>query len=68
MVDDEHEDEYSLCATVTDGRPYLAMVHHRVGRLAGECDCADSRPPESFCEHSVAVGLSYLDEDGAPGG
>ncbi|CAN5286586.1 hypothetical protein BH18ACT4_BH18ACT4_04510 [soil metagenome] len=54
--------------TVTDGRPYLAMVHHRVGRLAGECDCADSRPPESFCEHSVAVGLSYLDEDGAPGG
>jgi uncharacterized Zn finger protein len=68
MVDDEYEDEYSLCATVTDDRPYLAMVHHRVGRLAGECDCADSRAPWSFCEHSVAVGLSYLDEYGAPRG
>jgi uncharacterized Zn finger protein len=67
MVDDEYEDEYSLCATVTDGRPYLAMVHHRVGRLAGECDCPDGRPG-SFCEHSVALGLSYLDDDGAPGG
>jgi len=30
MTDDVYEDEYSLCATVTDGRRYLAMVHHRV--------------------------------------
>lgn len=43
MVDDEYEDEYSLCATVTDGRAYLAMVHHRVGCLAGECDCPTAR-------------------------
>lgn len=61
-VDDEYEDEYSLCATVTDGPAYLAMVHHRVGRLAGECDCPDGRAG-LFCAHCVAVGLSYLDED-----
>lgn len=59
MVEDEYEDEYSLCATVTDGRKYLAMVHHRVGRLAGECDCPDAKAVP-LCEHSVAVGLSYL--------
>ena len=64
MVEDEYEDEYSLCATVTDGRKYLAMVHHRVGRLAGECDCPDARAVP-LCEHSVAVGLSYL-SGGAP--
>ncbi len=63
MVEDEYEDEYSLCATVTDGRAYLAMVHHRVGRLAGECDCPDAKAVP-FCEHSVAVGLAYL--EGAP--
>lgn len=40
-VDDFHEDEFSLCAAVHDGRPYLAMVHHRVGLLSGECDCPD---------------------------
>ncbi len=57
------EDEYSLCATVTDGRAYLAMVHHGVGRLAGECDCPDAKAVP-FCEHSVAVGLAYL--EGAP--
>lgn len=62
MIDDQYEDEYSLCATVTDGRPYLAMVHHRVGRLTGECDCPNGEPG-SFCEHSVAVGLAYLDEE-----
>ncbi len=67
MIDDEYEDEYSLCATVTDGRPYLAMVHHRVGRLAGECECPDGKPG-SFCEHSVAVGLAYLFDEGGHGG
>ena len=61
-IDDLYEDEYSLCATVYDGQPYLAMVHHRVGRLSGECDCSDGGPG-SFCEHSVAVGLCYLSED-----
>jgi len=65
MVDDEYEDEYSLCATVTDGGAYLAMVHHRVGRLAGECDCPDGKAVP-FCEHSVAVGLSYLHEEAGP--
>ncbi|MDQ6724835.1 MAG: hypothetical protein M3066_01465 [Actinomycetota bacterium] len=52
-----------MCATVTDGRAYLAMVHHRVGRLAGECDCPQAKAVP-FCEHSVAVGLAYL--EGAP--
>ena len=37
------------------------MVHQRVGRLAGECDCPDGKAVP-FCEHSVAVGLSHLDE------
>ena len=61
-IDDLYEDEYSLCATVYDDQPYLAMVHHRVGSLAGECDCLDGGPG-SFCEHSVAVGLCYLAEE-----
>jgi len=65
VVEDEYEDEYSVCATVTDGRAYLAMVHHRVGRLAGECDCPDGKTVP-FCEHSVAVGLSYLHEGVLP--
>lgn len=56
--DDLYEDEYSLCATVHDGRPHLAMVHHQ-HPLSGECDCPHGRPP-GFCEHSVAVGLCYL--------
>lgn len=60
-IDDLYEDEYSLCATINDGESVLAMVHHRVGRLSGECDCADGQPG-AFCEHSVAVGLCYLEE------
>ncbi len=60
MVTDDDEDEYSLWATVSDDQPYLAIVHHRIGQLAGECDCTDSRL-ESFCEHCVAAGLFYLE-------
>ena len=66
MIEDDYEDEYSLCATVTDLRPHLVMVHHRVGRLGSECDCHDG-VPDSFCEHAVALGLWYLDEGDAPG-
>ena len=65
-IDDLYDDEYSICATVHDGEPYLAMVHHRVGLLAGECDCLDGGPG-SFCEHSAAVGLCYLAEHDPPG-
>ena len=57
-VEDLDEDEHSLWATVSDGRPYLAMVHHQ-HPLGGECDCPDGAPP-GLCEHAVAVGLSYL--------
>lgn len=66
MVEDDYEDEYSLCATVTDLRPLLVMVHHRVGRLGSECDCQPG-VPNSFCEHAVALGLWYLDDGIAPG-
>lgn len=52
-IDDLYEDEYSLCATVHDGRPYLAMVHHRIGRLAAECECptaaATATPTRFVC-------------------
>jgi uncharacterized Zn finger protein len=61
-IDDSYEDEFSLCATVYDRQPYLAMVHHRVGLLCGECECPDGEPG-SFCEHSVAIGLYYLSDD-----
>jgi len=61
-IDDLYEDEFSLCATVYDGQPYLAMIHHRAGPLTGECDCPDGGPGP-FCEHSVAVGLCYLSDD-----
>ncbi len=61
-IGDLYEDKFSLCATVYDDEPYLAIVHHRVGRLGGECDCPDGEPG-SFCEHSVAVGLCYLSDD-----
>jgi hypothetical protein len=62
--DDVYEDEWSLVATVVDGgNAYLAMVHHGSAPLSGECDCPAGSPP-SFCEHSVAVGLCYLGEDG----
>ena len=67
LVSDLYEDEFSLCATVTDGKPHLAMVHHLVGPLSGECECPDG-DPESFCEHSVAVGLCYLAEQDPPEG
>lgn len=56
--DDLYEDEHSLCATVHDGQPWLAMVHHE-RPLSGECDCPHGSPP-GLCEHSVAVGLCYL--------
>ena len=60
-IDDLYEDEWSLCGTVHDDKPYLAMVHH-VGRpLGSECECPDG-DPGSWCEHAVAVGLCYLDE------
>jgi len=58
-IDDLYEDEFSLCGTVIDGASYLAMVHHRVGQLSGECECPNGDPP-GLCEHSVAVGLCYL--------
>ena len=61
-IDDLYEDEYSLCATITDGQPYLAMLHHRVGRLSSECECPDGEPG-GFCVHSLAIGLCYLDEE-----
>lgn len=61
-IDDLYEDEFSLCGTVHDPEPHLAMVHHRVGRLSTECDCPDGQPG-SCCEHAVAVGLCYLDEE-----
>jgi uncharacterized Zn finger protein len=63
-VTDLYEDEFSVCATVFDGRPYLAMVHHSVGLLGSECDCP-AGGQGLFCEHSVAVGLCYgADGDG----
>jgi uncharacterized Zn finger protein len=61
QIDDLYEDEYSLCATISDGQPYLAMLHHRVGRLWSECECPNGEPG-GFCVHSLAVGLCYLDE------
>ena len=60
-IDDLYEDEYSLCATVNDGEPYLAMLHHRVGPLWSECECPNGEPG-GFCAHSIAVGLCYLAE------
>jgi uncharacterized Zn finger protein len=45
-----------------DGRAYQAMVHHSPP-MSAECDCPDGGPP-SFCEHSKAVGLRYLGDDG----
>jgi len=59
-VEDLYEDEHSLCATVHDGQPFLAMVHHE-RPLSGECDCPNGAPP-GLCEHSVAVGLAYLSD------
>jgi uncharacterized Zn finger protein len=59
-VTDLDEDEHSVWATVHDVRPYLAMIHHEPP-LSGECDCQNGREP-GFCEHSVAVALSYLSE------
>jgi uncharacterized Zn finger protein len=60
-IDDLYEDEWSVCGTVHDGKPYLAMVHHAGGPLSSECDCSDG-DPGSWCEHAVAVGLCYLDD------
>ncbi len=58
-----YQDEWSLVGTVLDdGKAYQAMIHHGSPPLSAECDCSDGEPP-SVCEHSVAVGLSYLDED-----
>lgn len=58
-IDDLYEDEWSICATVKDPGPHLAMIHH-VGRPLGcECDCPDGAPG-NWCEHVLAVGLSYL--------
>jgi len=57
-IDDLYEDEWSLCATVHDCEPHLAMVHHRGSPLSTECDCPDGRPG-SFCEHAVY----YLSND-----
>ena len=62
-IEDLYQDEWSLVGTVLDaGTPYQAMVHHGSPPLAAECDCSDGQPP-LFCEHSVAVGLSYIDAD-----
>ncbi len=60
-VDGLDEDEFSLWAYVLgeDDQPYLAIVHHRVGGLSAECDCADAKNAV-FCEHAVAAGLAYL--------
>ncbi len=63
-IDDLYEDEHSLCATIDDGQPYLAMLHHRSGRLWSECECPNGEPG-GFCEHSIALGLCYLDEEAA---
>lgn len=60
-IDDLYEDEWSICGTVHDDKPYLAMVHHVGGPLSSECECPDG-DPGSWCEHAVAVGLCYLDE------
>ena len=60
-IDDLYEDEWSVCGTVHDDKPYLAMVHHAGGPLSSECECPDG-DPGSWCEHAVAVGLCYLDE------
>ncbi len=60
-VDGLDEDEFRLWAYVhvDDDQPYLAIVHHRVGDLGAECDCADAKNGV-FCEHAVAAGLAYL--------
>lgn len=60
-IDDLYEDEWSLAATVQDADfRYLAMLHHGGrGPLSSECECKDDGP-DSFCAHSVAVGLYYL--------
>lgn len=60
-IDDLYEDEWSLCGTVHDDKPYLAMVHHVGGPLSSECECLDG-DPGSWCEHAVAVGLCYSGE------
>ena len=60
-IDDLYEDEWSVCGTVHDDKPYLAMVHHAGGPLGSECECPDG-DPGNWCEHAVAVGLCYLDE------
>ena len=60
-IDDLYEDEWSICGTVHDDKPYLAMVHHVGHPLGCECECPDGAPG-SWCEHAVAVGLCYLDE------
>ena len=63
-IDDLYEDEHSLCATITDGQPYMAMLHHGDRRLSSECECPDGKPG-GFCVHSLAIGLCYLDEQDA---
>ena len=60
-IDDLYEDEWSVCGTVHDDKPFLAMVHHAGAPLGSECECPDGGPG-SWCEHAVAVGLCYLDD------
>ena len=60
-IEDLYEDEYSLCGTIIDCQPYLAMLHHRVGRLWSECECPNGEPG-GFCEHVIALGLCYLNQ------
>jgi uncharacterized Zn finger protein len=58
-IEDLYEDEWSICGTVHDGKPYLAMVHHVGDPLSCECDCTEGAP-KRWCDHAVAVGLCYL--------
>ena len=60
-IDDLYEDEWSICGTVNDEKPYLAMAHHVGHPLGSECECPEG-DTGSWCEHAVAVALCYLNE------